>query len=155
MIMKIVPVSIVIFVSNCKKDSCDLWMQRRKEDGPLDGLWEFPGGKIESQEDPIAAALREVKEEVGFECGKLKPFMIFPYRYSDRHIMLNVFYSFEEGNALPMAPNKKWFNINFSESSRPLEGQIPTVNHKVIDELSIYLQSQMGTEAKDFICKSL
>jgi mutator protein MutT len=153
--MKIVPVSIVIFVSNCKKDSCDLWMQRRKENGPLDGLWEFPGGKIESQEDPIAAALREVKEEVGFECGKLKPFMIFPYRYSDRQVMLNIFYSFQEGSTLPTEINKKWFHINFREGPGPLKGIIPSVNHDVIDELSNYLKSYLRTETKGLLCQSL
>ena len=31
---------------------------------PLNGFMEFPGGKIEAGEDSIAAAARELKEEV-------------------------------------------------------------------------------------------
>ena len=31
------------------------------------GYWEFPGGKIESGEGPEAAAVREVREELGVE----------------------------------------------------------------------------------------
>ena len=38
---------------------------RRPVGVPLAGLWEFPGGKIESGETPEAAAIRECAEETG------------------------------------------------------------------------------------------
>ena len=37
---------------------------QRRPDGLLGGLWEFPGGKIEKDESPEAACVREIKEEV-------------------------------------------------------------------------------------------
>lgn len=40
---------------------------RRGPDGSLPGMWEFPGGKIETGEAPEAALAREIKEEL--HCG--------------------------------------------------------------------------------------
>jgi ADP-ribose pyrophosphatase len=34
-------------------------------------LWEFPAGKLEPGEDPLAAAHRELEEETGYRSGKL------------------------------------------------------------------------------------
>lgn len=40
---------------------------RRTDPPELAGGWEFPGGKVEPGEDPVAAIVREVREELG--CG--------------------------------------------------------------------------------------
>ena len=42
-----------------------LFMQKRQPKGMLGGMWELPGGKIESSESPQQACLRELKEETG------------------------------------------------------------------------------------------
>ena len=50
-----------------------LLILRRSEDQMLGGLWEFPGGKLESGETPTQAVEREVREETGLtvEIGAL------------------------------------------------------------------------------------
>lgn len=40
-------------------------MQRRRIGAQHGGLWEFPGGKLESGESPESALVREIEEELG------------------------------------------------------------------------------------------
>jgi 8-oxo-dGTP diphosphatase len=42
-----------------------LLVARRSAPEKLAGLWEFPGGKVEPGEDPEAALIRELSEELG------------------------------------------------------------------------------------------
>lgn len=42
-------------------------LQQRPEGKSMAGLWEFPGGKIEPDESPEAALVRELKEELGVD----------------------------------------------------------------------------------------
>ena len=43
----------------------------RREDDPWSGQMAFPGGRVEASDDsPLAAALRETREEVGLDLGR-------------------------------------------------------------------------------------
>ena len=48
-------------------DQQRILITRRPLHAPLGGMWEFPGGKLEGNEPPKAALIREVKEEVGLD----------------------------------------------------------------------------------------
>ena len=39
----------------------------QRSGGPYDGMWEFPGGKVEPGESDLAALVRECQEELGVE----------------------------------------------------------------------------------------
>lgn len=45
-------------------------MQRRPDDKHHGGLWEFPGGKVETGEKPRDALVREIDEELGITIRK-------------------------------------------------------------------------------------
>ncbi len=112
-------------------------MQQRIETGPLNGLWEFPGGKIHQGESANLAARREVLEEVGVLPPKLFDFKTYSYSYEGKNIILHVFLSpFTE-----ISPDKgRWENIDFKDKSGYLKGKIPPINHLVIDEVADYLK---------------
>lgn len=42
-----------------------VFIARRKPGKSLAGFWEFPGGKIEANENPETALIRELEEELG------------------------------------------------------------------------------------------
>jgi 8-oxo-dGTP diphosphatase len=43
--------------------------------------WEFPGGKVEPDEDPAAALHREIREELGCALAELEPLPRFHHDY--------------------------------------------------------------------------
>ena len=57
---------VVAAIITRESDDKLLICQRRK-DQPLPLKWEFPGGKIETGEEPIAALKRELEEELGID----------------------------------------------------------------------------------------
>ena len=50
--------------------------------------WEFPGGKVESEEDPRDALTREVREELGVEITVHEIVETIFHRYSERTVLL-------------------------------------------------------------------
>lgn len=59
--------------------------------GPFQGLWEFPGGKIEADESASAALCRELSEELSIDVAAFESFMTLEHRYTDRHVHLEFF----------------------------------------------------------------
>ena len=63
----------------------------RQCDGPFNGLWEFPGGKIVDGESALDALKRELIEELGVEVTGGTPFMDLHHEYTDRSVKLEFF----------------------------------------------------------------
>jgi len=55
------------------------------------GLWEFPGGKVESSETAEQAMMRELKEELNLTVESAVPLITLTHQYPDRLVELHVF----------------------------------------------------------------
>ena len=52
--------------------------------------WEFPGGKLESDETVSEALTRELKEEVDLIVNSTEPFMEISHDYTDKRVLLQI-----------------------------------------------------------------
>lgn len=85
----------IVLVAACALVDGDrrVLLARRPEGKPMAGLWEFPGGKIETGETPEEAVIRELGEELSIhtraEC--LAPLTFASHSYPDFHLLMPLF----------------------------------------------------------------
>lgn len=66
---------------------------QRPEGKTLAGLWEFPGGKLEPNERPEPALIRELREELGIVVEEpcLAPLTFASHAYDDFHLLMPLY----------------------------------------------------------------
>ena len=86
------PILLVSAVALLDADNRVLLAQR-PEGKFMAGLWEFPGGKVESGETPEAALIREMNEELGIDTHEscLAPIGFASHAYDDFHLLMPLF----------------------------------------------------------------
>ena len=113
-------------------DAGELLIQRRPEDGMLGGLWEFPGGKKEDDEDLADTCRRELREELGIDVTIDGHFYTLSHAYSHFKITLHAYRCrIAEGTPTPELDQPlRWVAV------RDLDDYaFPRANRRLIEEL--------------------
>lgn len=84
----IVPLTVASGVLSCRGK---IFVQQRLNTGAWARLWEFPGGRVEADESPAEAVVREFREETGFAVRVRRPYGIIRHGYTTFRVTLHCF----------------------------------------------------------------
>lgn len=127
---------MVLLVAACALIDADgrILMSQRPKGKMFEGLWEFPGGKLEVDERPEEAVVRELREELGVEpCERcLQAFSFTSHRYPDFDLLMPLYLCRQwDGFARPQeGQNIRWvfpdelLNLNLVPADVPLAQEL-------------------------------
>jgi 8-oxo-dGTP diphosphatase len=85
----------LVLVAACALIDVDgrVLLAQRPAGKAMAGLWEFPGGKVESGERPEDSLIRELKEELGIVVREacLAPLTFASHAYPEFHLLMPLF----------------------------------------------------------------
>jgi 8-oxo-dGTP diphosphatase len=89
---RVVRLVLVVAAALIDADARVLLAQRPKGKA-LEGLWEFPGGKMNASEAPEDALIRELGEELGVtvKADCLAPLIFASHAYEDFHLLMPLY----------------------------------------------------------------
>jgi mutator protein MutT len=105
---------------------------QRRRGSHLEGLWEFPGGKVEAGETPAACVRRELSEELSatFAVGALAETV--RWEYPDRTVVLHFFECrLESGEIVP----REQQGMEWVEPARLTDYDFPPADRELIQRL--------------------
>jgi len=127
--LKIVHVAAAALIDSEGK----ILLAQRPEGKPMAGLWEFPGGKIETGEMPEYALMRELEEELGIETRPccFHPIAYTSHSYENFHLLMPLFVCRHWRGVIVPRENQQFAWASVSElSDYPMpEADIPLVSH--------------------------
>jgi len=111
-------------------DPSGRWLVNQRRPGSdLAGFWEFPGGKLERGETPLAALRRELSEELGIEVLSARPWLAFVHDYPDKRVRLDVWRVLDYRGAITAreAQRLDWVPADRLAALPLLPGDLPIV----------------------------
>jgi 8-oxo-dGTP diphosphatase len=116
-------------------DNRRILITRRAEDSHQGGLWEFPGGKVESRETLHSALARELREELGIAIGRTSALLEVRHDYGDKAVLLDVHVVWEfsgeprglEGQPLAWVAAEELAGYPFPAANEPIVEAVKTL----------------------------
>ena len=86
--------------------------------GEFEGMWEFPGGKIEPGESPEVALKREIQEELGIDININKFLCTTDYDYPLFHLTMHCYLCCVESGEIELREHKsaRWLTVELLDS---------------------------------------
>ncbi|HEV8269394.1 MAG TPA: NUDIX domain-containing protein [Thermoanaerobaculia bacterium] len=109
-----------------------LLLARRPLGGHLPGLWEFPGGKVEPNETPESALVREWREELAVTAAGLVPYGFGVDARPERHVTL-LFFKIRALLGAPQPVGCEAFRFSPAEEARLLA--LPPADQPILARL--------------------
>ena len=110
---------------------------QRPEGKPMAGLWEFPGGKVETGETPEQSLIRELEEELGIVVKEacLAPLTFASHSYPDFHLLMPLYIcrrwdgmvTAKEGQSLKWVRPNRLRDFPMPPADVPLVAQLTTL----------------------------
>jgi 8-oxo-dGTP diphosphatase len=125
----------VVLVAACALVDADgrVLIAQRPAGKPMAGLWEFPGGKIESDELPEQTLIRELKEELGIVVKEdcLAPLTFASHAYADFHLLMPLYICRRwDGTVAPLeAQQLAWVKPNRLRDYPMPPADVPLISH--------------------------
>ena len=98
--------------------------------GEFEGLWEFPGGKIEEGETKEEALVREIKEELNADIIVEKFALDLEWQYPNFYLYMSCFECVLESDIeLLEHMGARWLSLDELDSVEWIEADIKAVNY--------------------------
>jgi len=121
-------VAVAVIINSDKQ----ILVAKRPTSADQGDCWEFPGGKVEADEDVYAALCRELKEEINCDVLSATPFLKIIHDYSKYSVLLDTWRVEKFGGELFGVEGQPIRWVTFQELQNL---SMPAGNQSIVDAL--------------------